>query len=251
MLRKQSSKINIPGDYPHNIRLNDFILFMLTPWLVYDVYPRRTSISIWYITKKIIFALTSILMCYILYTEYIIPPIEMGLKISFIELLFIEILPGTIIIMFIFFVTFEFITNFFAEVSMLDHRVFYEDWWNSTTYEEFNRKWNKPVHLFLYRHVYLELLVRWKASKKQAQFVTFLFSALLHEFLLAMIFRIIRPIFLGFIILQIPLIYMTKSMEKTKQGAYLFWMGIIVGPSLIICTYLRSDDQVANFFTRQ
>lgn len=37
--------------------------------------------------------------------------------------------------------------TFFAD------REFYQDWWNSTTFDEFSRKWNVPVHSFLLRHV--------------------------------------------------------------------------------------------------
>lgn len=68
------------------------------------------------------------------------------------------------------------------------------DWWNSTTFEEFNRKWNRCVYNFLFRHVYLDCHYRFKLSKSMAQFVTFFFSALLHEWILVLAFRIVRPI---------------------------------------------------------
>jgi hypothetical protein len=96
-----------------------------------------------------------VLISYIMHTEYIMPYIMMGDQISFFELLLREMLPSILLIMVMFVMTFECFTNFFAEITKLDHREFYEDWWNSTTFEEFNRKWNKPVHTFLYRHVYL------------------------------------------------------------------------------------------------
>jgi sterol O-acyltransferase len=32
-------------------------------------------------------------------------------------------------------------------------RNFYDDWWNSSSFDQFARKWNKPVHEFLLRHV--------------------------------------------------------------------------------------------------
>lgn len=140
--------------------------------------------------------------------------------------------------------------NFFAEITRLDCREFYEDWWNSYTFEEFNRKWNKPVHYFLYRHVYLEAIVRWKSGKARAQAYTFFFSACLHEFLLAVIFRIVRPIFLGFIVFQVPLIKLTRWMKRNRSGHYLFWFGILLGPSLIIAFYLRVDETVTRMFTK-
>ena len=77
-----------------------------------------------------------------------------------------------------------------------------------------------------------------------------MFSALIHEFLFAIICRIIRPIFLGFIIGQVPLIYLTKWMEGKKSGRYLFWFGLFTGPALILTCYLRVSDEVTELFTR-
>jgi sterol O-acyltransferase len=93
------------------------------------------------------------------------------------------------------------------------------------------------------------MIVKYKTSKAIAQAVTFTFSAVLHEFLLALIFRILYPIFLLFIVFQIPLIYMTRFMKGRKSGNYLFWVGIIIGPTLIISIYLKIDKQVTQMFT--
>jgi sterol O-acyltransferase len=79
--------------------------------------------------------------------------------------------------------------------------------------------------------------------------ITFFFSAALHEFLFAMIFKIVMPIFLGFIVFQVPLIYLTKFMLGRKSGNYLFWFGLILGPSLIISSYLRVNEEVTKMFT--
>ena len=74
-LSKKQSKNVLAVQYPSNINVKDFLIFMFTPWLVYDVYPRRDSISIMYIIKKSFCGLTSVLICYIVYTEYILPTI--------------------------------------------------------------------------------------------------------------------------------------------------------------------------------
>jgi sterol O-acyltransferase len=93
--------------------------------------------------------------------------------------------------------------------------------------------------------------LRWKKSKPVAQMLTFLFSAFLHEFLLAVIFRIVRPIFLGFIMFQLPLIKFTKWMEKSRGGLYLTWFGLILGPSLILCCYLIIHEDVTLMFAKR
>jgi hypothetical protein len=66
------------------------------------------------------------------------------------------------------FINWECILNVFAEISGFADRQFYKDWWNSTTFEEFNRKWNQPVYTFLYKHVYLISMYKYKRSKKFA-----------------------------------------------------------------------------------
>lgn len=87
-------------------------------------------------------------------------------------------------------------------------RQFYEDWvsaplflvglhsyffqWNSTSWDEFARKWNKPVHTFLLRHVYSATRKSYRISKSGAMFVTFLLSASAHELVMVIVTKKIR-----------------------------------------------------------
>ena len=71
-------------------------------------------------------------------------------------------------------------------------RQFYEDWWNSTSWDEFSRKWNKPVHAFLLRHVYAATITSYRVSRTTAMFVTFLLSACAHELVMAVVTRKFR-----------------------------------------------------------
>lgn len=64
--------------------------------------------------------------------------------------------------------------------------------WNSTSFDEFSRRWNKPVHSFLLRHVYASTISAYKISKFQAAFVTFFLSALVHELVMAIVTKKIR-----------------------------------------------------------
>ncbi len=121
-------------NYPKNINLEDFILFMWTPWLVYDCYPRRKTISFIYILRKSVITIFSLIMTYIIHTEYIIPLLYEGSNYPQLKIMLKGMLPGTFIFFLMFFIVFENITNIFAEITKLDCREFYEDWWNSTTY---------------------------------------------------------------------------------------------------------------------
>ena len=64
--------------------------------------------------------------------------------------------------------------------------------WNSTSWDEFSRKWNKPVHQFLLRHVYTSTMRSYKLSKTSAMFITFLLSAAVHELVMAVVSQKIR-----------------------------------------------------------
>jgi sterol O-acyltransferase len=77
------------------------------------------------------------------------------------------------------------------DISFAD-RQFYEDWWNSTSWDEFSRKWNKPVHAFLLRHVYASTISTYHLSRSSAMFVTFLLSACVHELVMAIVTQKIR-----------------------------------------------------------
>jgi len=77
--------------------------------------------------------------------------------------------PMLIGYMLVFYAIFEGICNLFAEITKFASRQFYDDWYNSTSFDMYARKWNTPVHEFLLRHVYLEslqvgLLMLWLPS---------------------------------------------------------------------------------------
>ena len=64
--------------------------------------------------------------------------------------------------------------------------------WNSTSWDEFARKWNKPVHTFLLRHVYASSISAYRLSKKSAMTFTFILSAAVHELVMAVVTKKIR-----------------------------------------------------------
>jgi sterol O-acyltransferase len=85
-------------------------------------------------------------------TEHVIFPSHEASKAnpiradSFIGAALDLILPFMLNYLLIFYIIFECICNAFAELTRFADRGFYEDWWNAVTWDEFARKWNKPVH---------------------------------------------------------------------------------------------------------
>lgn len=93
--------------------------------------------------------------------------------------------------------------NLFAELTYFADRRFYSDWWNAGSLSEYWRKWNHPIHNFLIRHVYYPSRRR-KINKEVALLITFLISAIAHEYIIVGVFRAIN--FLGFtmMIVNVP-----------------------------------------------
>ncbi|CAG8543841.1 11664_t:CDS:2 [Funneliformis mosseae] len=121
-------------------------------------------------------------------------------------------------------------------------RNFYDDWWNSTTWEEFARKWNKPVHHFLLRHVYQYSIESYKLSKRDATFMTFFLSSLIHELVMVVVSKKIRMYLFVLQMLQLPLIWLSKLptiKEKKWLGNAFFWFGLFLGPPLLGILYCR------------
>mmetsp|Transcript_39329 Transcript_39329/g.38878 ORF Transcript_39329/g.38878 Transcript_39329/m.38878 type:complete len:125 (+) Transcript_39329:464-838(+) len=91
--------------------------------------------------------------------------------------------PNTYSWLIMFYSHFHTYFNAFADLTGFSDRCFYLDWWNSTSLSQYWRKWNLPVHNWLTRHIYLPSMRRGH-SKALSMFLVFLFSAVLHEFII-------------------------------------------------------------------
>ena len=131
--------------------------------------------------------------------------------------------------------------NLLAELTGFADRGFYSAWWNSTSWDEFARDWNRPVHNFLLRHVYHSSISSFKLSRSTATLVTFLLSACVHELVMWCIFKKLRGYLMGMQMMQLPLVSLarTKWMRGRKTlGNVMFWVGIFTGPSFLCSLYL-------------
>lgn len=238
---KKNDSNSLNSSYPNNINLKNFIYFLKAPTFVYEEsYPQTNKFRLSYLLMKILYAFASLILLYYIYTEHMEIYLKDLVKTQFFLIMIKLYLPCTIFVMILFFLIFECVLPGYAEIACFADRQFYDDWWNSTDLEEFNRKWNKIVHEFLYRHVYVECIRRYKLSKNFSRFITFFFSALLHEYCLCMIFKMVRPILLGLMIIQLPLIYIGKKYFKnTTFGNYFFWFSIVFGMPLLFILYNR------------
>lgn len=229
--------------FPNNVTFLNFVDYLALPTLVYELeYPRTETFRLWYFLDRLGATFCSFALLYVSYEHYIYPVLLEMPNLSFFDSLIQLLLPFMVVYLLIFYIIFECICNGMAELTMFADRGFYEDWWNSATFDEFARKWNKPVHEFLLRHIYLESITNYKLSRTDATFLTFFLSSCLHELVLLVVGKRLRLWFFGLQMFQIPLIYIGRipAVRKRKVlGNLIFWFGMFLGPPLLAVVYLR------------
>ncbi|KAI6712049.1 sterol O-acyltransferase 1 [Diplocarpon mali] len=139
------------------------------------------------------------------------------------------------------YVIWELILNLLAEVTFFADRGFYADWWNSVSWDQFARDWNRPVHNFLLRHVYHSSISSMQVNKKTATLITFFLSACVHELVMWCLFKKLRGYLLMMQMLQLPLVSLSRTRwlkGRATLGNLIFWIGIFTGPSLLCSLYL-------------
>lgn len=240
--------------YPHNLRLGNFAEFICLPTLVYELdYPRQEETNWWYVAEKTAatFGVLGVMM--VVSQGFIYPAVartvamkEAGMPLDerwkefpFIvsEMLF----PLLIEQLLTWYVIWECILNVLAEVTRFADRGFYGDWWNSVSWDQYARDWNRPVHNFLLRHVYHSSISTFHLSRNAATFVTFLLSALVHELCMTILFKKVRGYLFTMQLLQMPLVTLSRTKllkGRTVLGNVIFWLGLFVGPSFLTSLYL-------------
>ncbi|EJF64108.1 MBOAT-domain-containing protein [Dichomitus squalens] len=226
--------------WPANVSLRDFAWYQLTPTLVYELeYPRTERIRPLYVFEKTVAFFGTFALLYTIVETFIIPLTPTPDQ-SFVRSLLDLSMPFMISYLLLFYIIFECICNGFAELSYFADRNFYDDWWNSTSWDEFSRKWNKPVHTFLLRHVYASTMSSYKLSRQSAMFLTFLLSAAAHELVMAVVTKKIRFYLFVLQIAQIPLIAIGRipAIRRNKLlGNLVFWLGLYAGFPLLCVAY--------------
>ncbi|KAF2269132.1 MBOAT-domain-containing protein [Lojkania enalia] len=240
--------------YPKNLTLTNFVDWMCLPTLVYELeYPRQDSINWWYVAEKSAATLGVIWIMIIISQAYIYPVVietvrhkEAGMSLDqrwkdFPWVVSDMLFPLLLEQLLAWYVIWECLLNVLAELTRFADRGFYGDWWNSVSWDQYARDWNRPVHNFLLRHVYHSSISAFHLTKMSATLVTFLLSAIAHELLMFCIFKKVRGYLFVFQLSQIPLAMLSKTKllkGRDTLGNIIFWFGLFIGPSLITALYL-------------
>ncbi|CCC13026.1 unnamed protein product [Sordaria macrospora k-hell] len=240
--------------YPNNLTLANHYEFIVLPTLVYELeYPRSESINWYYAAEKMVACFGVIFVMIIISQAFIYPVVmetvrmkEIGMPLSerfqyFPWMLADLIFPFMMEYLLSWYLIWETILNFVAELTKFADRSFYDAWWNCVSWDQFARDWNRPVHNFLLRHVYHSSISAMKVDKHTATLITFFLSACVHELVMWCIFKKLRGYLLFLQMFQLPLVSMsrTKWMRNRKTlGNVFFWLGIFTGPSILCSLYL-------------
>ncbi|EPE27827.1 MBOAT family protein [Glarea lozoyensis ATCC 20868] len=230
--------------YPKNLTVSNLLDFTTLPTLVYELeYPRSDKIDWYYAAEKAIATFGIISVMNILSQARIYPvvmkTVAMRETMDLTDRLYeFPLILNALIFPFImeyllktWYVIWECVLNFLAEITRFADRGFCKDWWNAPSFDAYARDWNRPVHLFLLRHVYNSSISAMKVNKYTATLITFLLSAVLHELLMFILFKRVRGYLFMLQLSQIPLIAFarTKFMKKRPvAGNLLLWFGLVM-----------------------
>lgn len=227
--------------FPKNVTITNFARFVVYPTLVYETsYPQtvamRPRLLAWYLFQSALCGCAD----YLLLAQFCVPVWRSARDLDRLWFFCMKLaLPSFLCWLLMFWGFFHCVLSAIAEVTQFADREFYQDWWNSTTIEGFWRKWNRPVHEWCLRHIYVDSMSRHKIEKSTAALGTFLFSAIMHEYICLIGFRLLRPyMFLGMMI-QVPLVALSRGMAHTRIGNMLMWIMLFLGQPIILLLYVR------------
>ncbi|KAI0024217.1 MBOAT family protein [Xylariomycetidae sp. FL0641] len=240
--------------YPNNLTFSNHYEYIVLPTVVYELeYPRSDNIDWLYVAEKFA-AFIGVMLVMIMVSQTFIYPVvihtvmmkELGLTAAqrlheFPWVLSDLVFPFMMEYLMAWYLIWETTLNILAELTYFADRSFYDTWWNSVSWDQFARDWNRPVHNFLLRHVYHSSISSMRVNKHTATLITFFLSAVVHELVMWCIFKKLRGYLLVLQMCQLPLVRLSRTRWLRNQktiGNIMFWVGIFTGPSLLCSLYL-------------
>ncbi|XP_076461098.1 sterol O-acyltransferase 1-like isoform X2 [Babylonia areolata] len=221
-----------------------FLYFLFAPTLVYrDHYPRTKTIRWRYVVSNFGQVLACLFYTYYIFERFCVPVFQnfnrehvtpKALMLS----VFGCMMPATLVLFIGFFAILHSWLNAFAEMLRFGDRLFYKDWWNSTTFSNYYRTWNVVVHDWLYCYIYKD--VYWLLGSKSragSMAMVFLISAVFHEYVLVVTFRFFYPVlFVMFAGAGFGFIFLTDKGSSRSWNVFM-WVMLFTGNGLLMCLY--------------
>lgn len=126
--------------------------------------------------------------------------------------------------------------NVFAELLTFGDREFYQDWWNSTSFSQYYRRWNAVVYDWLHAYIHTESQ-SFGCSRSVSMILVFLVSAFVHEYIICLALGFFYPALLAaYGTLGIFFVFLTK--QRTTQFWNTFmWSMLFSGWGVLIFGY--------------
>jgi sterol O-acyltransferase len=211
-----------------------YLYFLFAPTLVYkDTYPRSPGIRWRFVAQCVAEVMGGVVLIAAILDLYVQPIFEdFGAEAitsaDFVDRMFSCTMLGLVISLAGFYCLFHSWMNGTAEVLRFADRSFYSDWWTSTSFREFHRKWNSVVQDWIYFYLYRDLRSMFK-RKFNCLLVIGVLTALAHEYILLLGTRLAIPI-CGWIFLVQPFL-----IQCTGSGRF---MNFIICLMMITCVML-------------
>ncbi|KAF2905172.1 hypothetical protein ILUMI_00999 [Ignelater luminosus] len=217
---------------------NKFLYFFFAPTLVYqDNYPRTKTIRWNYVTIWFFEFIGGIFFLSFVLDRYFIFAFEYyGIRsYNWQEILIITLgnfATGMLLLLGLFYLLLHAWMNAFAEMLRFADRLFYKDWWTSSTYDRFYRTWNVVVHDWLYTYVYKDFYeIVTPKNKVVSKLMVFFLSAIFHDYILGFAFGFYLPIlFINFFGFGVAFNFF--KIKSDMFGNILFWYFTGIGMSI-------------------
>ncbi|XP_011067343.1 PREDICTED: sterol O-acyltransferase 2-like, partial [Acromyrmex echinatior] len=216
-------------------RFSQYLYFLFAPTLVYrDEYPRTKRVRwIVVISNFVEFGLSIFYLAFIL-GSLMLPVYQVfGTQYLdwkwFVKSIIKSSFSGICFLVTINYLLLHTWMNAWAEMLQFADRLFYKDWWNSTTYYTFFRTWNVVVHDWLYTYIYKDMYEIVPYNRVLSATIVFFISAIVHEYILAFAFGFFYPvIFILFITIGFPMFFIRKTFSNLFM-----WLSWSLGTGII------------------
>ncbi|KAM9408179.1 sterol O-acyltransferase 2 [Pholidichthys leucotaenia] len=236
------------GESPRLPTFSSYLYFLFAPTLIYrESYPRNSHIRWKYVCSTAGMILGCLFYGYFIIVRLCMPVFrpennnQPFSKRTIILNVFHSILPGIMLLLICFFAFLHCWLNLFAELLRFADRMFYKDWWNSTSFANYYRTWNVVVHDWLYYYGYRDFL--WLSGKRfraAAMLSVFIVSAVVHEYALAMGFGFFYPVmFFLFGVIGVAFNFTMNDKRQSPVFNVIMWVCLFLGQGVQVCLYCQ------------
>ncbi|KAM4587948.1 sterol O-acyltransferase 2 [Odontesthes bonariensis] len=244
IILKNTSK---KGESPKFPTFSSYMYFLFCPTLIYrESYPRNSHIRWKYVGVTLGKILGCLFYGYFILVRLCVPVFRPDnnqpfSKRTMVLAVFHSILPGIMLLLLCFFAFLHCWLNLFGELLRFADRMFYKDWWNSTSFANYYRTWNVVVHDWLYYYGYRDFL--WLSKRRfrtAAMLSVFIVSAVVHEYALALGFGFFYPVmFCLFAVFGVAFNFTMNDKRQSPVFNVIMWACLFLGQGVQVCLYCQ------------